>query len=77
MGANGEVIAVAQGPISTGGTDVSASGSSVRTSITTSGRVPNGAIVERDICTDIGDETGLKVILNTPDFTMAARTAKQ
>src|SRR3989339_1337478 len=73
MGPNGEVIAVAQGPVSTGGTDVSAGGSSVRTSITTSGRIPNGAIVERDMDTDIGDDTGLKVILNSPDFTMSAR----
>jgi len=73
---NGEVVAVAQGPISTGGTDVSASGSSVRTSITTSGRIPNGAIIERDITTEIGDETGLKVILNRSDFTMAARVAQ-
>ncbi|OGH99414.1 MAG: hypothetical protein A2104_02375 [Candidatus Melainabacteria bacterium GWF2_32_7] len=73
---NGEVVAVAQGPISTGGTDVSASGSSVRTSITTSGRVPNGAIVERDINTEIGDESGIRLILNRPDFTMAARLSQ-
>jgi len=73
---NGEVIAVAQGPISTGGTDVSASGSSVRTSITTSGRIPNGAIVERDINTDIGGDTDIRVLLNVPDFTMAAKVAR-
>ena len=72
---NGEVVAVAQGPISTGGTDVSASGSSVRTSITTSGRIPNGAIIERDISAPIGDETGLKLVLNRADFTMAERIA--
>ncbi|EKE03826.1 MAG: Strongly similar to flagellar P-ring protein [uncultured bacterium] len=73
---NGEVVAVAQGPISTGGTDVSSAGSSVRTSITTSARIPNGAIVERDINTDIGDETGIRIILNRPDFTMAARVSQ-
>jgi len=73
---NGEVIAIAQGPISVGGTDVSANGSSVRTAITTTGRIPNGAIVERDINTNIGDETGIKVILNKSDFTMAARVAQ-
>ncbi len=72
---NGEIIAVAQGPISTGGTDVSANGSSARTSITTSGRVPNGAIVERDVISEIGDDYGLKVVLNRADFTMAARVA--
>lgn len=76
MAPNGEVVAVAQGPISTGGTSVSASGSSVRTSITTSGRIPNGAIVERDMNTEIGGDTDINIILNSPDFTMAARVAK-
>lgn len=73
---NGEIVAIAQGPISVGGTDVSSNGSSVRTSITTSGRIPNGAIIERDINTSIGDDIGLKVILNRSDFTMAARIAQ-
>ena len=72
---NGEVVAVAQGPISVGGTSASANGSSVRTSIVTSGRIPNGAIIERDITANIGDDTGLKLILNKSDFTMAARVA--
>lgn len=76
LAANGEVVAVAQGPLSTGGTSVSASGSSVRTSITTSGRIPNGAIVERDMNTEIGGDTDIKIILNAPDFTMAAKVAK-
>ena len=73
---NGEVVAMAQGPISTGGTDVSASGSSSRTAIVTSGRIPNGAIIERDMLTDIGDDTSIKVVLNSPDFTMAARVSQ-
>ena len=73
---NGEVVAVAQGPISTGGASASANGSSARTSITTSGRIPSGAIVERDINTEIGNNDELKVILNSPDFTMAARVAQ-
>ena len=70
---NGEVIAVAQGPSSTSGTNVSANGSSVRTAITTSARIPNGAIVERDINTPIGDDDSLKLVLNKSDFTMVAR----
>ncbi len=70
---NGEVVAVAQGPVSVGGTEQSANGSSVRTAITTSGRIPGGAIVERDINTEIGDETGIKLVLNKPDYTMVSR----
>jgi len=72
---NGEVIAVAQGPLSTGGSDVSANGSSSRSGITTSGRIPSGAIVERDVISEIGDDYGLKLVLNKADFTMAARVA--
>lgn len=72
---NGEVVAVAQGPISTGGVSVAAAGSSKRTAITTSARVPQGAIVEREIQTDIGDSTGLDLILNRTDFTLASKVA--
>ncbi len=75
MAPNGEVVAVAQGPISVGGTSVAAGGSSVRTTIVTSGRIPSGAIIERDITSSIGDDKGLKLVLHKPDFTMAARIA--
>lgn len=73
---NGEVIAVAQGPVSTGGTSVSAGGSSKRTAITTTGRIPNGAIMEREIHTDIGDGTGIEIMINRTDFTLASRVAE-
>lgn len=72
---NGEVVALAQGPISTGGISVEASGSSKRTAITTSGRIPQGAIVEREIHTDIGDDYGIELVLNRTDFSMAKRVA--
>ncbi|NLF82837.1 MAG: flagellar basal body P-ring protein FlgI [Candidatus Gastranaerophilales bacterium] len=75
LAANGEVVAVAQGPISVGGTSASANGSSARTTIVTSGRIPNGAIIERDISCDIGDEYGLKLVLQRSDFSMAAKIA--
>jgi flagellar P-ring protein precursor FlgI len=56
---------------------ISASGSSTRTAITTSGRVPNGGIIEREIMTQIGDQNGFDLILNNrTDFTMASRVAK-
>lgn len=75
-GPNGEVIALAQGPISTGGVNAGASGSKVRTSITTSARIPNGAIIERDMITEIGNEDSLNLVLNRQDYTMAARIAQ-
>jgi flagellar P-ring protein precursor FlgI len=73
---NGEVVAVAQGPISTGGTNVNANGSKVRTAITNSARIPNGAIVERDMQTQVGGEYSIKLVLNKSDYTMASRVAQ-
>lgn len=73
---NGEVVAVAQGPVSVGGVNASANGTSKRTTITTTGRVPNGGIVERDIMTQIGDDTTLTLTLNKADYTLIARIAQ-
>jgi len=74
--ANGEAIAVAQGPISVGGVSASSGGSSKRTSITTTGRIPGGAIMERDMVTDIGDEDSVTLSIDSSDYTMAARIAQ-
>lgn len=73
---NGEVVAVAQGPVSVGGVYASANGTSKRTTITTTGRVPNGGIVERDIMTQIGDDSTLTLTLNKADYTLIARIAQ-
>lgn len=74
--ANGEAVAVAQGPVSVGGINASAGGSSTRTAITTTGRIPGGGIMERDMVTDIGDETTLTISIQDSDYTMASRVAK-
>jgi flagellar P-ring protein precursor FlgI len=73
---NGEIVALAQGPLSTGSTSVEAGGSSKRTGITTSARVPGGAIMEREIHTDIGDDSGMDLVLNRTDYTLATRVAE-
>lgn len=73
---NGEAVAVAQGPVSVGGVNASSGGSSKRTSITTTGRVPGGAIMERDMVTDIGDDTSITLTLDDSDYTMASRIAQ-
>ena len=46
---NGEIYAVAQGPISVGGMNVSAGGGGTVKNHPTVGRIPNGAIVEKEI----------------------------
>ena len=75
--ANGEVVAIAQGPISVGGSSKSANGSSKRTSITTTGRIPGGAIMERDMNTQIGDADSLTLVLQNADYTTASRIADE
>jgi flagellar P-ring protein FlgI len=74
---NGEVVAVAQGPVSTGGSSVEAGGSSKQTAIVTSGRIPGGAIIEREIVTSIGDGSGIQLVLDKTDFTLASRIAEK
>ena len=72
---NGEIVAIGQGPVSVGGISKDSNGTSTRTAITTTGRIPNGGIVERDINTQIGDENTLTLLLDKSDYTMATRVA--
>lgn len=74
--ANGESIAVAQGSVSVCGVNAKAGGSSARTTITSTGRIPGGAIMERDIITDIGDEDSVTLSLDTSDYTLVSRIAQ-
>ena len=65
--ANEQVFAVAQGSILLG--------TNGKESFTTSGRIPNGAIIERDIVSDFQSRKLFRLTLHNPDFTTAARTA--
>ncbi len=69
---NGQVYAVAQGPIATGG--YSAGGQSKN--ITTVGIASGGAIIERGVSDGIGQNGKIVLSLNTPDFSTAARIAQ-
>ncbi|KYG67158.1 flagellar biosynthesis protein FlgA [Bdellovibrio bacteriovorus] len=64
--ANEQVYAVAQGAIVIGGNG--------KDSHTTSGRIPNGAIIERDMTADFSSRKMYRLNLINPDFTTAART---
>lgn len=74
--ANGSVYAVAQGPVSIGGFSAGASGSTVSKNISTTGRIPGGAIVERETRWNSGDGETIRFLLREPDFTTADRVAK-
>ena len=74
---NGEAVAVAQGPVSVGGVNASTQGGAQRrTSITSTGRIPDGAIMERDIDTTIGGENSIILSIDKADYTMVARIAQ-
>lgn len=78
-GADGRIYAVAQGPISLGGFGVTASaGASAQKNAVTIGRIPNGALVEKEIPVTLMDENGyIEAYLNNPDFTTATELAEK
>ena len=76
-GADGQVYAVAQGPVSTGGFAAgSESGSGVQKNHPTAGRVVNGAIIEKEIATNFNQRQSLTLNLHRADFTTASRVAQ-
>jgi len=75
-GADGNVYAMAQGSVVVGGASASGkSGSSVQINISASGRIPDGASVERAVASSFAAGGDLTLNLDTADFTTAARIA--
>jgi flagellar P-ring protein precursor FlgI len=75
--ADGQVYAVAQGPVSTGGFVVgSASGTGVQKNFPTVGRVVNGALIEKEVSNNFNQKQLLTLTLHQPDFTTASRMAQ-
>ncbi|WP_184508998.1 flagellar basal body P-ring protein FlgI [Rhodanobacter sp. ANJX3] len=76
-GADGGVYAMAQGSVVVGGVSAQGkSGSSVQINISASGRIPNGAMVERSVASSFGSGGDLILNLNTSDYTTSARIAE-
>jgi flagellar P-ring protein precursor FlgI len=77
-GADGAVYALAQGNLVVGGFGVEgADGSSVTVNIPSSGRIPNGAIVEREVVSPFATSGDSLVLnLNSTDFTTAINMVK-
>ncbi len=75
--ADGEVYAVAQGPISIGGFNVQAGGAAVQKNHPTAGRVVNGATIVRSFAPTEGFYASeLEIRLIAPDATNAAKIAQ-
>lgn len=78
MGADSQIYAVAQGSVSVGGFfagNSGAGGASVQKNHPTSGRIPGGALIEKEIPTDVFNQGVLEIALRENDFTSAVRMA--
>jgi flagellar P-ring protein precursor FlgI len=72
---DGEIYAVAQGPVIVSGFTAQGAAETVSKGVPTSGRVPGGAIVEREVPTQFADNATMTLQLRNPDFSTAVRIA--
>jgi flagellar P-ring protein precursor FlgI len=73
QGPDGQVYAVGQGPLAVGGfSDNTGEFPLIQVNHTTVGRVPNGALVEREIPSTFVDNDSISILLNHPDFGQAS-----
>lgn len=78
MGADNEIYAVAQGAVSVGGFlagQGGAGGATVQKNHPTVAQISGGALVEKEIPTQIVRDNNIDLLLREPDFTSAARMA--
>jgi flagellar P-ring protein precursor FlgI len=73
MGADGQIYAVAQGPVAVSGFSSEGDAESLTEGVPTTGRIPNGALVEREVAGDFDEMDSLVLELKNPDFTTAIR----
>ena len=74
-GADGEVYAVAQGPIAVAGYAAQGANASIVEGVPTVARIENGATVENEINFELASLNSLRVALRDPDMTTASRIA--
>jgi flagellar P-ring protein precursor FlgI len=75
QGADGNVYSVGQGSLIVGVESGSPSVPYVRRKQTTVGRIPSGALVEKEVPVSVGDKGVITIVLDEPDFTTANRVA--
>src|SRR5207248_2942592 len=73
--ADGTVYAAAQGALTLGGYSAGAAGSSKQVNHPTVGRIPGGAMVERDSSVDLEKLNMLTIVLSEPNFSTAEQVA--
>jgi len=75
-GADGKVYAVAQGPLTVTGFSTEGQAEKVSQGVPTSGRIPNGAIIEREVVGDFYKKKIIVLELRNPDFRTAVNVSK-
>lgn len=75
LGSDGQIYAIAQGPVSVGGFSSGGGGGAVQKNHPTVGRVAAGATVERELDYAIEGQGHFEVNLRRPDFTTSLRAA--
>ncbi len=73
MAADGEVYGVAQGAISTGAVAARGAAASVTRNVPTTGKIANGAIVEREVPYTLAAQNDINLSLRNPGLTTARR----
>lgn len=68
-GGDGQIYAMAHGPLSIGGSEKGKK-------FATTARIPDGGIVERELELSFNDKRAIRLALNNPDFTTAARVER-
>lgn len=74
--ADGQIYAVSQGSIIAGGATVEGDAASITRGVPTSGTIPSGGRVEREIDFNFAGMTQMRLALRSPDFTTAGRIEK-
>jgi flagellar P-ring protein precursor FlgI len=75
LGADGEIYAVSQGTIAVGGFTAGGDAATISRGVSTSGRIANGAIIEREIKYALADQTNARLSLKNADLTTARRVS--
>ncbi len=73
--ADGNVYAIAQGSVLVSGFKAEGDAASITEGVPTSGTIPGGAIIEREIGFEFNRQTNIRLALRSPDFTTAGRIA--
>jgi flagellar P-ring protein precursor FlgI len=76
LGVDGQVYALSQGPVSTGGfAATSAQGDQVQQNHLTVARIPAGALVERELAVPLEGRERVRLLLREKDFVTSSRIA--